>query len=293
MLKDTFFHIKRTLNVGGKLIDLSSPKVMGILNVTPDSFYSESRFQSEKEILSQAEMMMNDGADFIDLGAYSSRVGAVDISQEEELGRLIPAIKLLTAQFKEVIISVDTFRAEVAERAIEAGAHIINDISGGELDAKMFTTVAKLNVPYILMHMKGTPQTMAGLNQYEDMIPEIFLYFSKKVNELKSLGVHDVILDPGFGFAKDIDQNFSLLSQLPSFSALELPMLIGLSRKSMIWRTLGIEPKEALNGTSVLHTLALQNGAAILRVHDVKEANECIKLLERYQSSNKVFIPNH
>jgi dihydropteroate synthase len=285
MLKDTFFHTKRTLNVDGKLIDLSSPKVMGILNVTPDSFYSGSRFQSDKEILSQAEKMIADGADFIDLGAYSSRVGAEDISCNEELARLLPSIKLLRTHFKEAIISIDTFRAEVAERAIAAGAHIINDISGGELDVNMFETVAKLKVPYILMHMKGTPQTMANLNQYDEMVLDICQYFSKKVNELKSLGVHDVILDPGFGFAKNIDQNFSLLKQLQSFSFLELPLLVGLSRKSMIWRTLGIEPGEALNGTSVLHTLALQNGAAILRVHDVKEAKQCIKLLEIYHSS--------
>lgn len=286
MLKDTFFHTKRTLNTGGKLIDLSSPKVMGILNVTPDSFYSGSRFQSDKEILSQAEKMIAEGADFIDLGGYSSRVGATDISHEEELERLLPAIKLLSTHFKETIISIDTFRAEVAERAIDAGAHIINDISGGELDAKMFQTIAKLKVPYILMHMKGTPQTMAKLNQYDDMVFDIYQYFSKKVNELKNLGVHDVILDPGFGFAKNIDQNFNLLNQLQSFSSLELPMLIGLSRKSMIWRTLGIEPEEALNGTSVLNTLALQNGVAILRVHDVKEAKQCIKLLEKYHLNN-------
>jgi len=286
MLKDTFFHTKRTLNAGGKLVDLSSPKVMGILNITPDSFYSGSRFQSDKEVLSQAEKMIAEGTDFIDLGAYSSRVGAVDISCKEELERLLPAIKLLTTHFKDAIISIDTFRAEVAERAIEAGAHMINDISGGELDANMFETVGKLKVPYILMHMKGTPQTMANLNQYEDMILDIYHYFSKKMNELKSFGVNDIILDPGFGFAKNIEQNFSLLKQLGSFESLELPLLIGLSRKSMIWRTLDIKPEEALNGTTVLHTLALQKGATILRVHDVKEAKECIKLMEIYHSSN-------
>ncbi len=286
MLKDTFFHTKRTLNAGGKLLDLSSPKVMGILNLTPDSFYSGSRFQSQKEILSQAEKMMTDGADFIDLGAYSSRVGATDISLQEELERLLPVVKLLTTHFKEVIISVDTFRAEVAEKAIEAGAHIINDISGGELDKGMFKTVAKLKVPYILMHMKGTPQTMATLNQYDDMLMDIYRYFSKKVNELKNLGVKDIILDPGFGFAKNIDQNFSLLKQLELFQSLELPLLVGVSRKSMIWRSLGIKPEEALNGTSVLNTFALQNGAAILRVHDVKEAKECVKLYELYLASH-------
>lgn len=284
MLKDTFFQTKRTLNAGGKLIELNSPKVMGILNITPDSFYSGSRFQSDKEILLQTEKMLSEGADFIDLGAYSSRVGATDISVEDELARLIPTIKLLTANFKEAILSVDTFRSLVARQAIEEGAHIINDISGGELDADMFKTVADLKVPYILMHMKGTPQTMAKLNQYDDLAFDIYQYFSKKVAQLKSLGVNDIILDPGFGFAKDIDQNFTLLNQMDIFKALELPLLIGLSRKSMIWRTLNIKPEEALNGTTVLNTIALEKGASILRVHDVKEAKQCINLLSAYQS---------
>lgn len=286
MLKDTFFQIKRTLNVGGKLIDLNSPKVMGILNITPDSFFAGSRSQTDKEIILRTEKMLIDGADFIDIGAYSSRVGAQNISVEEELSRLLPAIKLLKENFPDIILSVDTFRAEVASKAIDAGAHIINDISGGELDKEMFKIVGELKVPYILMHMKGTPQTMVNLNQYEDLAIDVYTYFFDKVNQLRNLGVNDIILDPGFGFAKNVNQNFSLLKQLEVFYSLELPMLIGLSRKSMIWRTLGIKPEEALNGTSVLNTVALQKGASILRVHDVKEANECIKLMEAYNSDN-------
>lgn len=280
MAKDTFFHIKKTLNVGGKLIDLSETKVMGILNITPDSFYEGSRFQSEKEILLQTEKMLLEGADFLDIGAYSSRPGAIDISESEEIERLIPVVKLISKNFPDAMISVDTFRAHVAEKAIDAGAHIINDISGGEMDENMFSTVGKLKVPYILMHMKGTPQTMVHENQYDDLILDISYYFSSKIELLKSFGVHDIILDPGFGFAKNIDQNYQLLNSLKTFQLLGYPVLAGLSRKSMIWKKLKILPENALNGTTVLNTIALQNGASILRVHDVKEAKECIKLLE-------------
>jgi len=283
--KDTFFQVKKTLNVGGKIIDLSQPKVMGIINITPDSFFSGSRKQSESEILQQAEKMLNEGADFLDLGAYSSRPGGRDISFEEEENRLIPAVKLINTHFPEAVISVDTFRASIAEKAINSGAHIINDISGGSLDEKMFETVGKLQVPYILMHMKGTPQTMKNLNQYDDIIQEISFYFSQKINQLKAFGAKDIVLDLGFGFAKNIEQNYFLLNHLAEFRMFGFPVLAGLSRKSMIWKALAIQPEDALNGTSILNTIALQNGASILRVHDVKEAKECVKIFELLSSS--------
>ncbi|MBU2047226.1 MAG: dihydropteroate synthase [Bacteroidetes bacterium] len=284
MAKDTFFQIKETLNIDGKIIDLTQPKVMGILNITPDSFFEGSRVNSEKEILKQAEKMIDEGTDFLDLGAYSSRPSADDISEKEEINRLIPCVKLISKEFPKAILSVDTFRANVAVQAIENGAHIINDISGGNLDNQMFETVAKLKVPYILMHMKGTPQTMKGLNQYENMMQEIFFYFSEKIAQLKALGVNDIILDPGFGFAKDIAQNYELLNHFDEFRMLGYPVLAGLSRKSMIWKKLNITPNDALNGTTILNTIALQNGASILRVHDVKEAKECIKILDVLKS---------
>lgn len=285
--KDTFFQIKTTLNVGGKLVDLSIPKIMGIINITPDSFFVGSRKQSEKEVLQQAEKMLFEGADFLDLGAYSSRPGAMDISIEEEENRLLPAIALIVKEFGQAIISVDTFRATVAEKAIEKGAHIINDISGGSLDENMFPTIGKLRVPYILMHMKGTPQNMIQQNQYENMIQEISMYFSEKTNQLKAAGAIDIVIDPGFGFAKNIPQNYELLRNLADFRFLGLPVLAGLSRKSMIWKTLNIEPEQALNGTSVLNTLALQAGASILRVHDVKEAKECVKIWNVFNDNMK------
>lgn len=278
--KDTFFQVKRTLNIAGQIIDLSQPKVMGILNITPDSFYSGSRQQTEKELLKNAEKMLIDGADFLDLGAYSSRPGANDISAEEEMERLIPAVKCIAKEFSQAFISVDTFRANVAQKAVENGAHIINDISGGTLDPNMFETVGKLNVPYILMHMKGNPQNMVHQNSYGNMMQELLFYFSERIHHLKEHGVKDIIIDPGFGFAKDIAQNYQLLKNLDYFSLLEYPILAGLSRKSMIWKSLDISANEALNGTSVLNTFALQAGACILRVHDVKEAKECITLFQ-------------
>lgn len=277
--KDTFFKINTTLNVGGKLLDLTTPIVMGVLNITPDSFFKGSRTQTEKDIFSQAEKMVAAGADILDLGAYSSRPDAEDISIEEEEGRLLPALKAIKSKFPDAIISVDTFRASIAEKAIENGAHIINDISGGTLDDKMFETVGRLKVPYVLMHIKGTPQTMKNLNQYNDMLQEITYYFSEKIVALKRAGVRDIILDVGFGFAKNIQQNFELLNKLSDFKIFELPILAGLSRKSMIWKTLKIKPEEALNGTSVLNTVALLNRANILRVHDVKEAKQVINLI--------------
>jgi dihydropteroate synthase len=277
--KDTFFKINTTLNVGGKLLDLTNPIVMGVLNITPDSFFKGSRTQTEKEIVSQAEKMLKEGATILDLGAYSSRPDAEDISFEEEERRLLPALNMINSKFPEAIISVDTFRANIAVKAIENGAHIINDISGGTLDDKMFETVGRLKVPYVLMHIKGNPKTMKNLNQYDDMVQEICYYFSEKITALKKAGVRDIILDPGFGFAKNIDQNFELLHKLAEFKIFEFPILAGLSRKSMIWKTLKIEADSALNGTTVLNTVALLNGANILRVHDVKEANEAIALI--------------
>lgn len=283
--KDTFFQTKRTLNIGGQLIDLAEPKVMGILNLTPDSFYQGSRTQSEKDLLSAAEKMLTDGADFLDLGAYSTRPGADDVSVDEEAERLLPAIQSIKREFPNAILSADTFRSSIAEKAIDAGAHIINDVSGGTLDDKMFETIGKLNVPYILMHLKGTPKTMNALNQYENMTQEIVSHLSEKVNQLKACGAKDIIIDPGFGFAKNIDQNYQLLNQLAHLKILGFPILAGLSRKSMIWKTLGISADEALNGTTVLNTIALQNGANMLRVHDVKEAKECITIFRKLRNN--------
>ncbi|MEX8548045.1 MAG: dihydropteroate synthase [Mucilaginibacter sp.] len=284
MAKDTFFRKKTTINAGGKLIDLGTPKVMGIINVTPDSFFAGSRKPDVGDAVFMAQKMVNEGADFLDIGAYSSRPGAADISAEEETDRLMPMVEAIAKAFPEAIISVDTFRAKVAEAAIQAGAHIVNDISGGNLDEQMFETVARLQVPYILMHMKGTPQNMQEKAQYEDVFGEVFDYFAEKIYRLKQLHVHDVILDPGFGFAKTREQSFQLLQQMPGFALLNLPVLTGISRKGMIYKTLGETAETALNGTTVLNTMALLNGASILRVHDVKEAVEAVKLFLAYQA---------
>ena len=280
MAKDTFFQKKVTLNAGGKLIDLSSPKVMGIINITPDSFYANSRMMDATGILMHAENMLREGATFLDLGAYSSRPGATDISPEEEIGRLVPAVKAVVKEFPGAIISVDTFRAVVAEQAINAGAHIINDISGGTLDDAMFAIVAKLQVPYVLMHIKGNPQTMVQQAQYEDVFADVFDYFVKKIYQMQQLGVHDIIIDPGFGFAKTAEQSYELMKRLQEFDVLQLPVLAGISRKRMIYGLLGNTADEALNGTTVLNTIALTKGANILRVHDVKEAVEAVKIWE-------------
>jgi dihydropteroate synthase len=278
--KDTFFHKKVTLNAGGKLIDLSAPKVMGIINLTPDSFYAGSRKQDVESILAQAGKMLSEGATFLDLGAYSSRPGAKDISIQEETDRLIPAVKVIAEIFPDAVLSIDTFRSQVAEAAVKAGAHIINDIGGGELDENMFETVAKLQVPYILMHMKGTPQTMTQQTDYEDVFAEVFDYFSTKYHQLKKLGVKDVILDPGYGFAKKAAHSYELIKRLQDFNVLQLPMLVGISRKRMIYNELGITDEEALNGTTALNAIALTKGADILRVHDVKAAVEAVKIWE-------------
>ncbi|SCW85390.1 dihydropteroate synthase [Mucilaginibacter sp. NFR10] len=283
MTKNTFFRKKVTLNAGGRLIDLSSPKVMGIINITPDSFFADSRKPGVDEALKQAEKMLTDGATFLDVGAYSSRPGAVDISTQEETDRLLPVVEAIAAQFPEAIMSIDTFRAKVAEAAVKGGAHIINDISGGMLDGDMFATVARLQVPYILMHMKGTPQTMNQLTEYDDVFREVFDYFLSKYSELKRLGVHDVILDPGFGFAKKAEHSYELMSRMNEFNMLGLPVLTGISRKRMIYGLLGNTAEEALNGTTALNTIALTKGTNILRVHDVKEAVEAVKIWEACQ----------
>lgn len=286
MAKDTFFNKKESLNAGGRLIDLSTPKVMGIINLTPDSFFENSRKPAVADAVQQAEKMLNEGATFLDLGAYSSRPGAVDISVQEETDRLIPVVEVITKTFPDAVLSVDTFRASVAEAAVKAGAHIINDISGGQLDADMFATVARLQVPYILMHMRGNPQNMVTLTDYDDVFGEVFDYFVDKYQQLKQLGVNDVILDPGFGFAKKAEQSYTLLNRMNEFTPLELPILAGLSRKRMIYGLLGSTAAEALNGTTVLNTIALEKGASILRVHDVKEAVEVVKLWQAMNGTN-------
>ncbi len=251
---------------------------MGILNVTPDSFYDGGIYKKDTDVLKKAEKMLNEGATFIDIGAYSSRPNADHISEEEELKRILPVINLVLKEFPDTIISADTFRSKVAEESIKAGASVINDISAGNLDSNMLKTIAKMKVPYIMMHMKGTPQTMRNLTDYKDLLKEVLFYFSERIAAAKQMGIIDLIIDPGFGFSKTIDQNFELLNNLEELRFTELPMLVGVSRKSMIFKSLNSSPKEALNGTSVLNTIAIQKGASILRVHDVKEAMECIKL---------------
>ena len=286
MAKDTFLNRKITLNLKGELIDLSKPCVMGILNLTPDSFYSQSRISSADAALTRVENCLTEGASFIDIGAYSSRPGAADVTEEEEIQRLVPVISAIRDRFPEAKLSIDTFRARVAKESIEAGAHIINDIAAGEMDEAMFDTVAALKVPYILMHMVGTPQTMQKNPVYDNVSLEVVDYFADKVNRLKKLGVSDLILDPGFGFSKTIDHNYQLLNDIENLNIFGLPLLVGFSRKSMIYKFLGITPETALNGTTVLNTLSLQKGAAILRVHDVKAAVECIKLVEKCSGMN-------
>lgn len=268
-----------TLNCNGNLIDVTIPKVMGILNCTPDSFYDGGNYKSDIQLLSQTEKMLTEGATFIDVGAYSSKPNASFVTEEEEILRLIPVITIILKEFPQTILSADTFRSNVAKIAIENGAAIINDISAGNLDKAMMETVAKLQVPYIMMHMKGAPQTMQSLTQYENIIKELLFYFSEKIALARSFGINDIIIDPGFGFAKTLDQNYELLQKLELFNLLELPLLAGISRKSMIHKTLEITAEDSLNGTTVLNTIALYKGAKILRVHDVKEAVECVKLV--------------
>ncbi|WP_026755517.1 dihydropteroate synthase [Sediminibacter sp. Hel_I_10] len=267
-----------TINCKGQLINLSAPKVMGILNLTPDSFYDGGRYNNQDEILQQTEKMLHDGATFIDVGAYSSRPGAAHVSETEELERILPVLHMLLESFPEILISIDTFRSQVAKACINAGACMINDISAGHLDKAMLNTIAQLNVPYIMMHSRGTPQTMQQLTDYEDLVKDILFYFSERIAKARKLGLVDLIIDPGFGFAKTIPQNFELLHKLELLHMAELPILIGLSRKSMIYKTLNTTSEKALNGTTALNMMALHKGAHILRVHDVKEAMECINL---------------
>ncbi|MHA6281376.1 dihydropteroate synthase [Salinimicrobium sp. CAU 1759] len=269
------------INCKGQLIDLSVPKVMGVLNLTPDSFYDGGRRKRREDHMHQAEKMLAEGADFIDVGSYSSRPGADDISEEEELKRILPVVEELAERFPDVILSIDTFRSKVARQCVEAGAAMVNDISAGNLDEKMMETVAQMQVPYIMMHMRGNPQTMKDLNSYNNLVQDILFYFSEKIDRARDYGINDLIIDPGFGFSKNIEQNFELLSKLQLFKNLDLPILSGLSRKSLIYKTFNTTPDNALNGTTALNTVALMNGTNILRVHDVKEAVECVKLLQR------------
>ncbi len=275
-----------TINCKGNLIDLKTPKIMGILNVTPDSFFDGGKYKNPSQIITQVNKMLAAGATFIDVGAYSSRPDAVHISEEEELNRILPIVKLLLVEFPEIIISIDTFRSRVAEECILNGAALINDISAGELDIHMIPTLAKYNVPYIMMHMKGNPQNMQQLTDYENLLPDILYYFSEKIAFAHSQGLNDIIIDPGFGFSKTLEQNYELLKKLELFKTIEKPLLIGVSRKSMIYKLLDSTAENALNGTTSVHTLALLKGAHILRVHDVKEAAECIKIRQQLQSQN-------
>jgi len=279
-IEDSLFHIKKTLNLNGNLVSLDIPQVIGILNVTPDSFYEESRVEKEWDIVTKAEKMISEGALILDVGAYSTRPGAKNISEEDELNRALPAIELILKAFPGTQISIDTFRSGVAKAAVEAGACMVNDISGGALDNKMFDVVADLKVPYVLMHMKGTPKTMAQFTEYKNVVKELAQYFGEKCSLLLQMGVKDIIIDPGFGFAKNKEQNYELLRNLGYLKMLKLPILAGVSRKSMIYKNLKIKPEEALNGTTALHMTALMNGASLLRVHDVKEAVETVKLFK-------------
>lgn len=277
----------KTLNIKGTLTSLATPVVMGVLNITPDSFYAGSRKQTEKEIEERVQAILDEGGSMIDLGGYSSRPDAADVSPEEEMKRLFFALEILKAHYPDVTISVDTFRASVARSCVEEyGVAMINDISGGELDAEMFRTVAALHVPYIMMHMRGTPQTMQQHTDYTHLMEDIMVYFAEKVRQLRLLGANDIIIDPGFGFSKTVDQNYQLMSHLKEFDLFQLPLLVGISRKSMIYKFLGGTPAESLNGTTVLNTFALLNGADILRVHDVKAAVEAVKIVGKLRIEN-------
>ncbi|MCJ7466871.1 MAG: dihydropteroate synthase [Maribacter sp.] len=267
-----------TLNFKGNLIDLTQPKVMGILNITPDSFYDGGKYKDHKSILKQVERMLHDGATIIDVGAYSSRPKAIHISEQEELNRILPIVSLLIDEFPDILLSIDTFRSAVASRCLEAGAAMINDISGGSLDADMLSTLAKYKVPFVLMHMKGNPRTMQNETSYDNLLVDIMFYFSERIKSARAAGIIDIIIDPGFGFAKTLEQNYELLQNLQLFNTLELPIMVGLSRKSMIYKVLETKTDEALNGTTALHMVALIQGANMIRVHDVKEAMQCIKL---------------
>lgn len=275
----------KKLNINGQLLNLSAPLVMGILNVTPDSFYSGSRKQTESDIEERIQTILKEGGTMIDVGGYSSRPNAEEVSAEEEMTRLSAALKIIQKNYSAVPVSVDSFRADVARRCVEQyGVAMINDISAGEMDVRMFETVASLRVPYIMMHMRGTPSTMQKYTGYTDMMEDIMMYFSRKIRELRLLGVADVVIDPGFGFSKTLEQNFILMNKLSDFAVFELPLLVGISRKSMIYKTLNCSPEESLSGTITLNTVALQNGANILRVHDVKAAADTIKIISKLKN---------
>lgn len=281
-----FLKRKNSITVGNEIIDFTLPVVMGVVNVTPDSFYDGGKMQDEKVLLKSVETMVQDGATIIDVGAVSTKPGAQMVSTKIELERLLPAIHAIRKNFPKLTMSIDTFRSWVAVRIIdEIGPIIVNDISGGSLDSKMFETISKLNVPYILSHIQGTPQTMQEDPQYDDVVKEVSTYFSDKVKRLTKLGVKDIILDPGFGFGKNLNHNFELLNRFDAFKVFQLPVMAGLSRKSMIWKALEIEPEEALNGTTVANTMALLGGADILRVHDVKEAVEAVKIFSEIKAT--------
>ena len=276
------------INVNGRLMDLSKPQVMGILNVTPDSFYAGSRGVTEQSIVDRLHQCMDEGASIVDIGAYSSRPGADNVSPKEEMDRLRMGLELVRKHRPDAIVSVDTFRADVAKMCVEEyGVALINDISAGQMDEQMFTTIARLGVPYIIMHMKGTPQDMQIAPQYDHFLKEVFYYFSEKVQRLRDLGVKDIIIDPGFGFGKTLEHNYELMNHLEEFALFELPVLVGISRKSMIYKLLDITPKGALNGTTTLNTIALQKGAHILRVHDVREAVETVKIVQQMKTCQK------
>jgi dihydropteroate synthase len=287
MAKDTFFCPKRTLNLRGKIMNLSSPLVMGIINITPDSFYDGGKFQSTWQVVKHAEQLLSEGAAILDLGAASTRPGAGLVAAAQEKERLLPVIKGILRRFPEAILSIDTYNSETAIMAIEEGAHMINDISAGNIDPAMFDTLARLQVPYIMMHMQGTPDNMQQNPVYHDLIKEISAFFSERVYRLNQVGVNDIIIDPGFGFGKTVEHNYQLLSQLDYFRIFDLPVLVGVSRKSMINRVLGTKPEDALNGTTAVNTLALLKGANILRVHDVRQAVEAVKIVEMLKSQNE------
>ena len=273
--------MKKTLNIAGKLLDLSIPKVMGILNATPDSFYADSRVPFVETAYKKAELMLNEGAMFLDIGGYSTRPGADKVPESEEIERVLPIIEMITKNFPEAIISIDTFRSKVAREAVKAGAKLINDVSGGNIDPQMFETVAELNVPYIMMHSRGDEENLTNKTDYQNVTTEVILELQAKMAKLYQLGVKDIVIDPGFGFSKSMVQNYELLNNLEALAVLDVPILTGLSRKSMIWRYLDISANEALNGTTVLNTIAIQKGSSILRVHDVKAAIEIVKLTEK------------
>lgn len=288
--KNTFFSKKLTIKCRGELLDLSEPRVMGILNLTPNSFFDGGRYNSTEKIIEQVGKMVADGCDILDVGAYSTKPGAEFVSEKEELGRLVPVIELIKKKFPDLLLSLDTFRSEIARIAVaDYSVDMINDISSGDMDEKMLQTISRLNVPYIMMHMQGTPQTMQQNPEYKNVVKDLMLYFSEKISKTKMLGITDVIIDPGFGFGKTLEHNYQLLKYLSDFRIFELPILVGLSRKSMIYKTLNTTPDESLNGTSVLNTMALIGGATILRVHDVREAREAIKLYQKFSNAN---VPN-